>query len=185
MTTPFGLWFGGSHLGFGTHMGILASAVLQSRTGPVLEYGLGFYSTPLLHLLCQEMGRELLSLEGDAEWASKFEEFRTSFHHITSMPRGPGGPDWGLSGHLPAPGGTVHTADWAVVFIDHSPDERREVDAAALANRAELVVVHDWGDAHPPCQRIAAAFKFKWVSKTGLATAVLSNVRPFKMSMGT
>lgn len=176
--TAFGLWFGGSHLGFGTHMTALASAVLQARRGPVLEYGLGFYSTPLLHLLCQETGRTLLSLEGDAAWAEKFQEFQTPFHLLKAMPRGPQGADWTPSE------GIVDTfaKEYAVVFIDHGPEERREIDAARLAQRSEFVVVHDWGEAHPPCQRMAALFQHKWVSPHGTATAVLSNVRPFELS---
>ena len=169
MSDPFGMWFGCSHLGFGTHMPILAAAVMQSRPGPVLEYGVGFYSTPMLHLLCAETGRKLLSLEGDPPWAEKFGGMRHEDHRIVGVS------SWPDSEAL-----VDETPEWSVVFIDHGPDERRVVDARRLANRAEFVVVHDWEQPMTPSQEeLAALFRFSWVSRMGPLTTVLSNVRPF------
>jgi hypothetical protein len=163
----FGLWFGGSHLGYGTHLPILAAAVLNARPGPLLEYGLGFYSTPLLHCFAHEQERQLLSLENDVNWAAQFEGVQDHFHKVAAVP------NWEASEAIV----DAAAQDWAVVFIDHGPNERRLVDARRLAHRAEFVVVHDWDDA--AYAELAALFKFKWVSKCGPLTAVLSNVRPF------
>jgi hypothetical protein len=73
------------------------------------------------------------------------------------------------------------STEWAVVFIDHGPDERRVVDARRLASRAEFVVVHDWVQPEPlPRQKeLAALFRYLWISKIGPQTNVLSNRRPF------
>merc|ERR1719483_6767 len=38
--------------------------------------------------------------------------------------------------------------DWAVVFVDHMPMPRREVDILRLLPRSQLVVVHDTQDLH-------------------------------------
>ena len=169
MSDPFGMWFGGSHLGFGTHMPILAAAVLDAGPGPILEYGVGFYSTPLLHLFAHEQGRELLSLESDAAWADRFGGLRDERHKIIAPP------SWEASEAIV----DAAAKDWAVVFIDHGPNERRLVDARRLANRAEYVVMHDWDDAAPTYAEMATLFKHKWVSRLGPFTAVMSNVRPF------
>lgn len=167
MTEPFGLWFGGSHMGYGTHLPVLAAAVLDARPGPLLEYGLGFYSTPLLHMFAHEQGRVLLSLESDAAWAERFADMKSPQHPIEAPP------SWEASEAV-----VDALADqWAVVFIDHGPNERRLVDARRLAHRADRVVVHDWDDAM--YAEIAALFKYKWRSKCGPYTAVLSNTRPF------
>ena len=37
--------------------------VLQCSEGPVLELGTGLVSTPVLHWLCFDMGRELVSYD--------------------------------------------------------------------------------------------------------------------------
>lgn len=167
MSDPFGMWFGGSHLGFGTHMPVLAAAVLDAGPGPILEYGVGFYSTPLLHLFAHEQGRELLSLESDAAWADRFGGMRDERHKIIAPP------SWEASEAIV----DAAAKDWAVVFIDHGPNERRLVDARRLANRAEYVVMHDWDDG--AYTDIAALFKYNWVSQLGPKTAVMSNVRGF------
>lgn len=164
--TPFGLWSGDSHIGFGTHVPTLASAVLQARPGPVLEYGCGFYSTPLLHMLCEEMGRQLLSLDGDPPWAEKFAGLRAAFHDVVGVS------SWEASETI------VDTVPaWSVVFIDHGPEERRAVDIRRLRDRAEFIVVHDW------IQGGSREFAHEWVSRTAPYTAVLSNVRPFRLHL--
>jgi hypothetical protein len=170
----FGVWFGGSHLGFGTHMPILASAVLQARPGPVLEYGVGFYSSPLLHLLCEEMGRGLLSMDHDPAWLERFGAFRSDTHRMLAYP------NWAASEAV------VDAETWAVAFIDHGPNDRRVVDARRIADKTEFVIVHDWeaalGDPLPEYQQaIADHFEHMFVSRCGPRTAVLSNFRQFKL----
>jgi len=166
----FGLWFGNSHLGFGTHMPTLAAAVLRAGPGPVVEYGMGFYSSPLLHLLCEETRRPLLSLESDRGWGEKFaglsrpQDGEDGGHRIVCVD------SWQESEAIVDALGAI-----AVAFIDHGPNERRVVDAKRLAHRAEFVVVHDWED--PP--EIDQLFACKWVSRCAPRTAVLSNRRVF------
>jgi len=166
----FGLWFGGSHLGFGTHMPALAAAVLTARPGPVLEYGLGFYSTPLLHCLCLAMGRDHLSLDGDPRWAEQFAGLREPSHRILGFER------WADSEPI-----VDAVPEWAVVFIDHGPNERRVVDAKRLATKAEFVVVHDWAidDSAPHQRELSELFLHKRVYGPGPHTAVLSNTYPY------
>ena len=50
-------------------MGVV-SRFLEETEGPVLELGMGLYSTPLLDLLCHEEKRELVSYDDDKEWFS-------------------------------------------------------------------------------------------------------------------
>ncbi len=148
---------------FGSHMAALAAAVLQARPGPVLEYGVGHYSTPLLHFLCEETGRHLVSLESDPEWAARFNSMRTAQHTIEVVS------SWSATDPL------VERNKWSVVLIDHAPEERRAQDIRRVRDLAEFVVVHDWPQPGERC------YAHRWVSRTVPTTAVLSNVRAFRM----
>lgn len=164
----FGLWHGGSHMGFGTHLPLLAAAVMRAQDGPVLEYGLGFYSTPMLDMLCREMKRELVSLEGDPGWAAGFMGLHDPPAHTIQACRSSG--DWASTEHLTE-------RMWAVVFIDHGPDERRVVDARRLHLMTDIMVVHDWdpNGTFPWQEEIKGLFKYYQVSRCGPHTAILSS----------
>ena len=42
--------------GHGTHQAVLHAA-FHASTGPVVEFGMGYFSTPMLHELCRIAGR--------------------------------------------------------------------------------------------------------------------------------
>lgn len=48
-----------------------------------IEFGMGDYSTPLLHHLC---GKSLLSIESDASWLNKFKSYESNRHKIQHIP---------------------------------------------------------------------------------------------------
>lgn len=86
---------------------------------PVLEMGCGEGSTPYLRDYCQKNERPFLSYDSDAGWAQRF-----GAAHVESW-------DGVVSG------------GYSVVLVDHAPGERRHVDIALLADRADYVVIHD------------------------------------------
>lgn len=49
-----------------THLAVLMEAVRRTA-GPVLELGVGLYSTPVLHWLCYPTNRRLVSYDSDAQ----------------------------------------------------------------------------------------------------------------------
>lgn len=117
-----------------THVPILAQAVLMTK-GPVLEFGAGWGSTPLLHALCR--GRRLITYETLGPWLKKFERLSSEFHTL------------------------LHVAGWkevmeatlpervGVAFVDCEPGEARAPLINWLRDKCDLVVVHDtekdWG----------------------------------------
>jgi hypothetical protein len=115
-------------LGGGSHLPVLALAVHRT-TGPVLECGIGIFSTALLHLLC--LGRPLVSLESDAEWLSKLSYLRTPTHEFHHVPR------WDDA--LPL----LQSRFWDVAFVDHGDGEHRRLEVERLAQHARFIVVHD------------------------------------------
>lgn len=99
-------------------------ACVAITDGPVLELGVGHFSTPHLHALCGAMNRALVSVEKDPEWLNLFLKYKTEDHLFCDE----------------LPGGF----SFAVAFIDHSPGgANRALAFADLIGRSEFVVMHD------------------------------------------
>lgn len=115
-----------------THQPVLYAAVMKSK-GPILELGCGDGSTPLLHELCEQQGRRLVTVENNREWWDRYrKQYVTEWHRFIFAD------DW------PA----VLTDDqldieWGVVFVDQSPWEARHQSIRIFGDHAEYVVLHD------------------------------------------
>ncbi len=110
------------------HLPLLLLA-LENTTGYILELGMGNGSTPFLHEYCEVNNRKLASYENNINYVNQFKKLENENHFI------------------------FHIEDWrelktgkkkiGVVLIDHAPAEQRHIDAIALKDKAEIVVVHD------------------------------------------
>lgn len=110
-----------------SHLPALLAAVVASE-GPVLELGVGYFSTPQLHALCGTLHRELVSFDSDHGWLSEFSHKLSNHLHefVTECPLGKG-------------------EQWGVVFVDHSPGGQNRADAFLKAgSESQFVVVHDY-----------------------------------------
>lgn len=137
---------------------------VQLTDGDVLELGGGYFSTPLLHWLCAESGRKLVTYESNYEYFKSLKAFQSRNHRIRFAE------DWNkidLSGF------------WSVAFIDHT-QERRKIDAIRLKRNADYIVIHDtekiedygyddefWSNFE---------FRYDWTATTP-HTSVLSNFK--------
>ena len=118
---------------YATHQPMLVRAV-EKTSGPVLELGAGKASTPLLHQLCEERGRPLLTIETSVEWYRKYADLQTEQHQILLVEDWPGAPLETWLGE----GGR-----WSVALVDHAPGDRRRVEILRLIDRTNVLVVHD------------------------------------------
>lgn len=110
-----------------THMGVLVKVLLMSQ-GDVIELGAGPSSTPLLHWICKEMNRKLISYEIDPDYYEYARQYRSSLHRIVLVR------DWN----------EVDTKTYrGVVFIDHNPFNKREEDVVKFKDSADYIVIHD------------------------------------------
>ena len=57
--------------GFATHQVLLYEAV-QRTTGPVIEFGCGEGSTVMLHEVCKDQNRRLVSVDNNPSWLSRY-----------------------------------------------------------------------------------------------------------------
>jgi len=111
-----------------THIPVLIKAI-QTSDGPVMELGSGLFSTPLMHWLCAEKRRKLVTYESVPEYYEFAKQFRSRNHHIRLID------SWDK----------IDTqTHWSVVLIDHIK-ERRAIDAIRLKDTVDYIILHDSG----------------------------------------
>jgi hypothetical protein len=49
--------------------------MLNNTVGDVIEFGCGFYSTPLIAYMCQSLGRKSESYDINSEWVNRVKEY--------------------------------------------------------------------------------------------------------------
>ncbi len=118
---------------YSSHLPILIK-VLQISEGPVLELGSGVFSTPVMHWLCLDTKRSLVTYENDKEHFEMNKVFETSTHEINFVN------DWEDA--------KIEVIHWGVALVDHEPRERRVAEIKRLSQIADYVVVHDTEPDH-------------------------------------
>lgn len=116
---------------WGSHLPALLLAV-GSSNGPVLELGVGHFSTPHLHAICGARRRSLVSVDDSPEWAAKFKGYNSPNHAVVCR---------NYAEFL----NETKSETWSVAFIDHSPGGANRANAFAdLIQHSSYVVVHDY-----------------------------------------
>ena len=156
----------------GSYLPVLTTLVSKT-TGPILELGVGFCSTPYLHWSCYPTKRRIVSYENNPAYYKYAMSWKDDFHAINCIT------DWD-SINISEP--------WTIAFVDHSPNIRRGIEASRLLH-AEFVVLHDSENANMIKHGFDKVFKsFKYRYKYNDAyphTSVWSNkhdVRDFKVA---
>ena len=117
---------------YGTHFPVLAAAVAKT-TGPVLELGMGEFSTPMLHYMCEGERRYLLSVDANREWVDKYRAYEGK-HHSIQLER-----DW-----AEAVAYALDQCDaYSVIFVDFAPGEMRAPVIERLKDKGHFIVAHD------------------------------------------
>ncbi len=149
----------------GSHLPILIRLVLMTD-GPILELGTGFFSTPVLHWLCAEKNRKLVSYDSQERFVEVANNYITDWHEVHLVD------DWDkidISQH------------WGVAFIDHGPGPRRKVEMARVANNADYVIVHDTepgNDWYYHFSEVAHLYKYRYdYDRVYPNTSVFSNFK--------
>jgi hypothetical protein len=149
------------HKKWSTHMPIVIKLV-QATTGPVMELGAGLYSTPLLHWLCAEARRKLVSYESVEEFYKFCKTFQSRNHRIKFVN------DWRkvkVKGY------------YSVILIDHTT-ERRFKDAIKWKNNADYIILHDSNGGEYQYDKVYPYFKYIYHWKFSKPwTTVVSNFK--------
>lgn len=133
---------------------------LAASEGPVLEIGIGHFSTPFLHEYCKANGRVLCSVEGSLDWRNPFQARYSCKDHPFFLDT-KWLPDW---------------EDWGVVFIDDSPGgENRANHFRGFMNKADFIVVHDyWRDNEEAIKPLLEGVNYKVYSDYEPPTLIAS-----------
>lgn len=163
---------------YGTHMAPLFTAVMRTD-GPILEMGAGDYSTPLLHALCSEKKRFLLTVETDQKWIDNFIDLKNFWHDFIYVS------PYGEDSNLPTWDSVGNDQRWSIVLIDHRPGERRVRDIERLRNNTDIFVVHDTQQPSYNYEPLLSTFRYKYVyerysTQTMLASDTIDVSKFFK-----
>jgi hypothetical protein len=112
---------------WGTHMPMLIK-LIPITMGDILEMGMGWYSTPLLHWISMDQNRKLVSYENDKEYYDIFKDAKNDLHEISYVEA------W-EDAHI--------KKEWGVAFIDFRPKIERRKAVRDLANLAKFIIIHD------------------------------------------
>jgi len=109
---------------YNSHLPVLIKA-LSITSGDVLEFGTGFFSTPVIHWMC--LKRNILSYESNEFFWKQNRQYHTDNHSILWVK------DWSQV--------TYNTAD--VALVDLAPAKERIRIITELPNKVKLVIIHD------------------------------------------
>ena len=147
---------------WGSHLPMLIK-VVQMTTGPILELGVGLFSTPFLHWACHDSKRELVSYDHNEHYINLFKHFKTDFHKLLLAK------DWDK---------IKIERNWEIAFVDHE-DARRYKEVKRLVNYAKYVIVHDTQPGSYKTHRYSEVFplfKYRYDYKGASPnTTILSN----------
>lgn len=175
---------------YSTHQSLLVSALLAS-SGPVIELGGGYYSTPLLSTFAHYQQRPIYTLETN-EWVyDRIKSFESKFHRIHIMPgfrfaegrfdreRGVDIRTYIERQQTKLRALCVVHRHWGLVFIDHAPGFLRSPALEFFADKADFVSIHDSEHVDHYNLKVAfAAFQYRYdFSAYRPNTTILSNFR--------
>jgi len=154
-----------------SHLPVLTKLVEQT-TGPILELGVGFCSSPYLHWACYPSKRRLVSYENNPEYFDFANSWKDSFHEV----------------HCIKDLDSIDLSEpWTIAFLDHNPGPRRGVEISKLFH-AEYIVLHDSENSNARnhgLHRVIKKFKYRYKYNDAYPnTSIWSNkhdIRDFKV----
>jgi len=135
--------------------------LVQSTTGPILELGCGWFSTPYLHWACFPTRRKLVTCENLPAYYDFAKLGEADFHEVQCIQ------DWD----------TVDLSrPWGIAFVDNDPEEYRKILIGRL-HHADYVIVHDTQRTRNGFREVARTFRYHYKYRDTMpATSVLSDV---------
>lgn len=118
---------------WGSHQPLLIHLVNTITEGSVIELGMGDNSTPLLHLLCEKLGRKLFSYDFDNDWYLKYKHLENDFHKLF----------WLDEKKFFNDEYELNKNKYSIVLIDSHPTWTRQYAINYFMCCADYLIVHD------------------------------------------
>lgn len=137
-----------------------------------MELGGGFFSTPLLHWLCSENRRKLVTYEDNHDFDGFLKSFTSRSHFIVYVNSWE---DISLKDH------------WTIAFIDHGPvngksePESRKASAIRLKDNVDYLVLHDTNSKEYDeefWKNFKYVYHWTWATPN---TSIVSNLKEIKL----
>jgi hypothetical protein len=137
--------------GYATHQPVLYEMAMRT-TGPIIEFGCGNGSTDLLHEVCKQTGRILVTVDDDLNWLMRFaekyrgdgyEEDNSGWHKFFYVA---GKYDHADPRHwvdFLESSALLKTMNFDVCFVDQSPWLGRYETIKWFKGRTKYIIVHD------------------------------------------
>lgn len=164
-----------------SHQRLLIGAAMRT-TGRILELGVGWYSTPLLHEIAVTQKRMLWTVDNNDHWLAQFKNLVHDYHALTLV--GWWGELWNTLDNE-----RYKQDRFGLVFVDNGQPCEREYAVRALLDKADVFVLHDTEEGpaygynrvlgsltHIMNNLPGPMFKYQWTDKCQKAwTTVASN----------
>lgn len=118
---------------YGSHQPVLIHMLNTVTQGDVLELGIGYHSTPIMSLICEKQGRQLLSIETDEHWAGILGSYNRNGHEIKHI-----NSDEMINDPL-------FDKKYSIAFIDVAEASHRQVFIQKV--KADYIIIHDTDSA--------------------------------------
>jgi hypothetical protein len=118
-----------------THQRSLVCAAMRT-TGPMLELGVGWYSTTILHEIAEAQHRWLLTVDNIDYWLAQFKPLQSEYHRFA---------DIGWWGDLDK---VLGHQRFGLCFVDQGQPIEREYAIRKLIDRVDVFVMHDTEEGH-------------------------------------
>lgn len=150
-----------------THLRLLVAACMRTK-GDILELGIGWYSTPVLHEIAVAQKRLLVTIDNNEEWLRQLKVLEHNCHEVLLT---------GYWGDAPLERSHWGGGKWDVVFLDQGQPIEREYAVRRLINDTNVFVMHDTEEGFAyGYNRTLPMFKYKWTDKSQRAwTTIASN----------
>ena len=139
---------------YATHQPILYE-IARNTSGPIIEFGCGYGSTDLLHSICKESGRLLITLEDDLTWLDKFRtkylgdgyaKDNSGWHKFYFVPGKQSGKQSENCEHwikFLKESEWLQKLDFDVCLVDQSPWLARSETIKYLKEKSKYILLHD------------------------------------------
>jgi len=145
----------------GSHQRCLVAAAMRTE-GLIVELGVGWYSTPILHEIATVHKRKFVTFDNNAHWLKQFLRLENEWHSLKLL--GWWG-DMSLEEH------------YGLVFVDQGQPIEREYSIRRMMDRTDVFVMHDTEEGFAyGYERTLPMFKYVYTDKSQIAwTSIASN----------
>ena len=132
-----------------THQPHLKEYVLKTQMDnkPIIEFGSGDYSTNMLHEMCKESNRLLITIDDNEEWLSRYRHLENDNHKFYLVDKLHDDPLENWITFLDTQTDLLNN-DYGIVFVDQDPQKARYETIKRYKNICDYLILHDC-DAFP------------------------------------